>query len=111
MNVYTVKLTRQAEEQMREIAWYIAVELSNPDAAESLMEKLGALIEKIGTNPEKYPFVDEEPWRDEGIRWTKSGHYLVYFWIDLENAAVQIIGVVYEKRDQIRFLDEMQIFD
>lgn len=34
MNVFEVKLTRQAEEQIREIAWHIAVELRNPDAAE-----------------------------------------------------------------------------
>lgn len=111
MNVYTVKLTHQAEDQMREIAWYITVELGNPDAANSLIEKLGTLLEKIGTNPEKYPPVEEEPWRSEGVRWTKVGHYLVYFWIDIENAAVQITGIVYEKRDQKRFLDEMQFLD
>ncbi len=111
MNVYTVKLTRQAEEQMREIAWYITVELSNPDAADSLMEKLDNLLEKIGINPEKYPLVDEEPWGLEGVRWTKIGHYLVYFWIDIENGAVQITGMVHEKRDQKRFLDEMLFLD
>ena len=111
MNVYTVKLTRQTEEQMREIAWYITVELNNPDAADSLMEKLGTMLEKIGTDPEKYPPVDKEPWKSEGVRWIKVGHYIVYFWIDIENAAVQITGMVYEKRDQIAFLNEMQFSD
>ncbi len=38
MNVFTSKLTRQAEEQMRDIAWHIAVELDNPDAAENLLD-------------------------------------------------------------------------
>ena len=111
MNVYTVKLTRQAEEQLSEIAWYITVVLCNPDAADSLMEKLDTQLDKIGTNPDRYPLVDEEPWRSECVRWTTVGHYLVYFWTDIENAAVQITGVVYEKRDQKRFLDKMSFSD
>ena len=37
MNIFEVNITRQAEEQMRTIAWHIAVELHNPDAAENLI--------------------------------------------------------------------------
>lgn len=33
MSVYEVKITHQAEIQMREIARYITVELKNPEAA------------------------------------------------------------------------------
>lgn len=67
MNVFEVKLTRQAEEQIREIAWGIAVECQNPDAANNLM--------------------------------------------DVENAAVQVTGVCYEKRDQKKFLNRMKMTD
>lgn len=109
MNVYEVKPTRQAEEQMRDIAWYIAVELHNPDAAENLIDELGAAFGKLAKNPEKHPLVDEEPWRSEEIRWIKVKHYLIYFWIDAENAAVQITGVVNERRDKKKFLGEMEI--
>ena len=48
MNVYEVKSTRQAEEQIREIAWYIAVELKNPDAAQNLMDVFADAIGKLG---------------------------------------------------------------
>ena len=105
MNVFEVKLTRQAEEQIREVAWHIAVELHNPDAAEKLMDSLGKEIGKLGRNPEKNFLVDEEPWRSEEIRWKKVRQYLVYFWVDVENAAVQVIGICYGKRDQKRFLN------
>ena len=107
MNVYEVKPTRQAEEQMREIAWHIAVELENPDAAENLMDDFGEELKKLGKNPEKHSPVDEEPWRSEGVRKIKVKRFLVYFWIDTENAAVQIIGVVYEGRDQKKFLKKV----
>ena len=111
MNIFDVKPTRQAEAQMREIAWHIAVELHNPDAAENLMDDFGEAFIKLGKNPEKHSFVDDEPWRSEGVRKTKVKHFLVYFWIDVENAAVQITGVVYEKRDQKKFLKQMNRSD
>ncbi len=53
---------------------------------------------RLEKNPEKHSFVFEEPWRSEGIRWTKVKHFLVYYWIDIEKAAVQITGIVYGKR-------------
>ncbi len=109
MNVYEVKTTIQAEMQMRDIAWYIAVKLENPDAADNLMDDFGDALTKLGTNPERHPFVDEDPWRSEEIRWIKVKNYLVYFWIDVENGAVQVTGVVFEKRDQKKFLSGMSL--
>lgn len=111
MNVFDVKSTRQAEAQMREIAWHIAVELHNPDAAENLMDDFGEAFEELGRNPEKHPPVDDEPWRSAGVRKTRVKHFLIYFWIDVENAAVQIMGVVYERRDQKKFLKKMNLTD
>lgn len=40
MNVYQVKLTQQADMQLEETAYYIAVELSNPDASEKLVDEI-----------------------------------------------------------------------
>lgn len=107
MNIFDVKPTRQAEAQMREIVWHIAVELHNPDAAENLIDDFGKVFDNLRKNPEKHPPVDEEPWRSEGIRKTRMKHFLIYFWIDVENAAVQITGVVYERREQKEFLKRM----
>lgn len=72
------------------------------------MDKLGEEIEKLGRNPEKKPLVDDEPWRSEGIRHAKVEHYLVYFRIDVENAAVHVIAIVYEKREQKRILAKLK---
>ena len=79
MNVFEVRLTRQAEEQLRGIAIYIAVELKNPDASTELMDDLEEELTRLGKNPEKYRLVDEQPWRDECIRWTKVKNFIVYF--------------------------------
>lgn len=104
MNVYEVRVTTQAQEQIRDIAYYIAVTLHAPDAAQAMVDDLDEVFETISQNPERQFLVEEEPWHSEGVRKIKVKNYLVYFWIDVENAAVQVIGVCYAKRDQTKFL-------
>lgn len=62
MNVYQVKLTQQVDMQLEETAYYIAVELSNPDASEKLVDEILDGAEKLSFNPEKYRTIDEQPW-------------------------------------------------
>ena len=109
MNVFNVKVTTQAEEQISEIAYYISVTLKTPDAAMAMLDDLDEVFETISTNPERQFLVEEEPWHSEGVRKIKVKNYLVYFWIDIENAAVQITGVCYAQRDQKKFLSKMDL--
>ncbi len=44
LNRFEVRLTKQAEEQLRGIAWHIAVVLKNPDAAETLMDSFDIIV-------------------------------------------------------------------
>ena len=96
---------------MREITWYIAVQLRNPDAAEKMVESFEEAFAKLEKNPERHALVADEPWRSEGVRKVKVKHFLVYFWIDVEHAAVQISGIAYGKRDQKKFLKQIKPTD
>ena len=109
MNVYDVRVTTQAQEQIRDIAYYIAVTLHAPDAAQAMVDDPDEVFETISKNPERQFLVEQEPWHSEGVRKIKVKNYLVYFWIDVENAAVQVIGVCYAKRDQKKFLNGIDI--
>lgn len=109
MNVFEVKATTQAEEQIREIAYHISVTLQAPDAAAAMLDDLDEAFETISKNPERQFLVEEEPWHSEGVRKIKVKSYLVYFWIDIEHAAVQVTGVCYAKRDQKKFLSKMDL--
>ena len=109
MNRYETSITQQAEEQMREIVWYITVVLSNSSAAEKLINKLQIGILGLGNNPERFPLVEEEPWRSEGVRRILINNYYVYFWIDIENACVHVIGVAFSGKNQTEFLDNLDI--
>ena len=47
MNNYCIIVTPQAEEQIRDIAYYIAVDLQEPGAAEVFVEELRILFANL----------------------------------------------------------------
>ncbi len=108
-NKYEIKVTRQALEQMREIAHYISYDLMAPEAADNLLDDLKASILKLSVLPKKYPLIEEEPWRSEGVRMIVVKNFLVYYWIDEEYNKVQVTAVIYSKRDQIKQLKNMEM--
>lgn len=108
-NKYEIKVTRQALEQMREIAHYISYDLMAPEAADILLDDLKASILKLSVLPKKYPLIEEEPWRSEGVRKIVVKNFLVYYWIDEEYNKVQVTAVIYSKRDQINQLKNMEM--
>lgn len=108
-NKYEIKVTRQALEQMREIAHYISYDLMASEAADNLLDDLKASILKLSVLPKKYPLIEEEPWRSEGVRKIVVKNFLVYYWIDEEYNKVQVTAVIYSKRDQIKQLKNMEM--
>ena len=107
--IYKVKTTSQAEEQMQEIIHYIAYELKAPDAALHLLDALEDSFVSLTHFPQRVALVDEEPWRNKGIHRLPVKNFLVYFWIDEDNLKVHVIAVIYEKRNQLRQLSQINM--
>ncbi len=108
-NEYEVKVTRQALEQMREIVHYISYDLMAPEAASNLLNELESAIKKLAIFPKRHSLIQEEPWKNEGIRKIIVNNFLVYFWVDDECSKVQVTAVIYNKRDQINQLSNLDM--
>ena len=67
MKEYTVRITRQAREHLREIKSYISNELLAPDAANRTITVLKKEIMGLSYMPRRIKLTEEEPWRSEGI--------------------------------------------
>ena len=105
MGKYSVEVTSQASEQMREIAVYVAKELMNRDAALRLLDSFEEAILSLEEFPERVALTPEEPWRSEGVHQLVVENFNIYFWIGEE--IVRVTAVVYQKRDQRRQLENM----
>lgn len=97
---YKIKITSQAIEHLKCIRDYIAIELSDPLAAKGLLEQIKLEMYSLQTMPRRAQCVNESPWCELGFRRTRVKNYYIYFWIDEAKKEVNIIAVVYTRRDQ-----------
>lgn len=101
---YSIRVTRQARDHLREIRNYIEKELISPQAAKATIAVIKETILSLRELPSRFPLTPEEFWAAQGIRRIVVKNYYVYYWIDETNHKVQIIGVIYIGRDQVKQL-------
>ena len=106
---YEVRITLQAQAHLREIRDYIAQKLLAPEAAKSTVQRLGTVMASLSQMSKRVPLVEEEPWRSEDIRVRAVRNFLIYFWVNEAKKTVQIIAVIYAKRDQTSVLSQLDL--
>ena len=107
---YTVKLTRQAEEQLREIVDYIRFTLQAPNTASKMLDALAEEIYSLDQFPYRAPLTEEEPWHSQGVHRIAVKNFLIYFWVDEAQKNVQVTGIIYGRRDQRHQLSNLDMF-
>ncbi len=107
MDEYKIKVTRQAKEHLALIREYIATELKEPIIAKRILELLKSEMMSLQTMPYRVKCIDEQPWGELGFRKIRVKNYYVYFWIDENKREVQILAVIYTRRDQATQLKQL----
>ena len=106
---YKLIILPEAQKDIRDIVVYIARDLMAPQAALALQDDLEERIRSLGFQPKRFKTVDEQPWKDAGIRKTRVKNYYIYYLVDDKDNAVKIIAVIYTGRDQTRQMSERQM--
>lgn len=104
---YQVNLTDSAFVQLKEAIIYISNVLFEPEAANRWSDRIKKSISSLNNMPRRFPLVDEEPWRTEGIHKMTVDNFIVYYWVNDDTETVWITAVVYGRRDQLAALRDM----
>ena len=107
MDEYKIKVTRQAKEHLALIREYIATELQAPIVAKRILELLKSEMMSLQTMPYRVKLIGEQPWCDLGFRRIRVKNYYVYFCVDESRKEVQILAVIYVRRDQAKQLEQL----
>ena len=98
--IFNVVYSSEARQDLRDIYEYIAYELLVPETAAGQTERIMKAIRSLEQMPMRHRLYEEEPWHSQGIHKLPAKNYLIYFWVDEEAKKVQIIGIIYGRRDQ-----------
>ena len=97
--IFDVKLSEQADNDLRNIYEYIAFELQSPENADGQLNRLEKVILSLEEMPERFKRYDKEPWHSQGLCIFPIDHYLVVYIPDLKLQQVTIIRVLYDRRN------------
>ncbi len=97
MERYEIHITPRALKDLRQIAAYITGELQQPDTAREVVNKIEEGIQSLGKMPERFAKVKDRLLALRGIRKVQVGNYLIFYII--EEPAVHVIAILYERRD------------
>jgi toxin ParE1/3/4 len=93
--IFEIKITEQADSDLRGIFEYIAFELQAPGNAMAQLNRLETSIMKLDEFPKRYCSYQKEPWKSRGIHVMTVDNYAVFYIPDDENQVVMVIRVVY----------------
>ena len=79
---YSVKLTSYSVFQIQETISYISRVLFAPETAVAWSDYLEKRIADLNMMPARFPLVDSEPWRTNGIRKMLVKNFVVYYYIE-----------------------------
>lgn len=97
--IFKIKISEQADIDLRGIYEYIAYELQSPENATNQLDRLEAGILTLDQMPERFREYEKEPWHSRGLRIMPIDNYCVLYIPDKNTKIVTILRIMYCGRD------------
>ena len=100
----SVFYSAKAQADLNSIYSYIAFSLNESGTAKTIFKVITEAIDSLENMPERHPLVDMEPHKSRQIRKMPVKNYLVFYKVNREKQAVEIVRIMYGGRDISRHL-------
>lgn len=97
--IYKIELTKQAEDDLRNIFEYIAYTLLEPESATKTLERIENSILSLSELPNRFKAYENEPWNRRNLRLMPVDNFIVFYISTVEDKTVTIIRILYGGRD------------
>lgn len=111
MKSYEIIVTPDAEADLHEIRDYIAETLLVHDVALNYIRVIRKEMEKLSYMADIIAPEEREPWHSRGVRKIIAKNFYIYYRPDEASGRVYVLNVIYAKRDQLKALNKMNLYD
>ena len=99
MKKYEIRITNHAEKDLKEIFQYIGFEFGSIDTAIKQIKRIQKAIDSLDIYPESHKVYEHNLTEIKNLRVIKVDNYCVFYVVDKIKLEVDILRVIYEKRD------------
>ena len=99
MKKYEIRITNHAEKDLKEIFQYIGFEFGSIDTAIKQIKRIQKAIDSSDIYPESHKVYEHNLTEIKNLREIKVDNYYVFYVVDKIKQEVDILRVIYEKRD------------
>lgn len=97
MNYYTIKITKEAKDDLKLIKNYIRDNLQEPNLANKVMKKLKDRINSLSNFPERFPIIKDYYLSMHNLRKCAFNQYIIFYLVQNDERIVYIIRIIYGK--------------
>jgi len=101
---YDLKIMPRAVIDLENIFNYISMELSAPQAAHKLMQKIEDSFMRLQDFPESCPMCQDDLLRQKGYRKLVVNNYIALYLVDINARTVTIMRVVHGRQEYSAFV-------
>ncbi len=104
MILYEILFSENAKNDLIQISSYISKVLLEPILAKKTLETIKKTVLSHGIMPERHYLLSKKEIRKLKLRLINSGNFLIFYSISEKNKQVNIVRILYSKRDWIKYL-------
>lgn len=101
---YKLVITKAAETDLRNAVFYIADNLKNKIAADSLLDAVENELSRLCDMPERNPLVQDAFLASNGVRMQIIKKYLAFYAVREENKSITVLRILHSRRDWLSIL-------
>ncbi len=99
MNHYTIKITKEAKDDLKLIKNYLADNLQELIIANKVIRKLKESINSLSSFPERFPIVSDYYLSIRNLRKYTIDKYIIFYTVERDKKIVHIIRILHGKID------------
>ena len=99
MDKYRINLTQRAKDDIIDIGDYITYTLLEPDTSSKFIKGLRNSISQLKVFPYKFPFVQDDILKSQGIRCMPYKNYYIFYKVVDIIKVVIVLRIGYNKRN------------
>ena len=103
---WRINYTEDAEQDLQSIFDYVTNILLEPVTAKNQTDRIINAVDTLDHLPLRFRLWEKEPWRSKGLRVLPVDNYLVFYLPNEPQKSIDIIRIMYGRRDIETHLNE-----